>query len=82
MSVHPEPIPFQIPAAERRFRIAIRLTTGDLVAAGEAEDADKAAALGYAVTKDVTQAGDEWPFFDGRFINPETIVSVDLLADA
>jgi len=23
----------------------------------------------------------EWPFFDGRFINPETIVSVDLISE-
>jgi hypothetical protein len=67
------------PAAEARYRIAIRLTSGDLITAGETEGSDKAAALGHAVVADLTKEDGEWPFFDGRFINPETIVSVDLL---
>ena len=73
----PEPEP-AAPAAERAFKIAIRLTTGDLITAGQTDDGDKAIALGHAVVTDLTQA-DEWPFFGGRYINPETIVSVDLL---
>jgi hypothetical protein len=71
----PEP---QAPTAERAFKIAIRLTNGDLITAGETDEGDKAIALGHAVVTDLTQA-DEWPFFGGRYINPETIVSVDLL---
>ncbi len=63
------------------YKIAIRLTNGDLITAGETEGADKAAALGHAVVADVTQENGEWPFFGGRFINPETIVSVDLLPE-
>jgi hypothetical protein len=69
-------------ATVERYKIAIRLTTGDLITAGETDGPDKAAALGHAVVADLTQENGEWPFFDGRFINPETIVSVDLLADA
>jgi hypothetical protein len=38
-------------------------------------------ALGHAVIDDLTQENGEWPFFSGRFINPKTIVSVDLLSD-
>ena len=33
------------------------------------------------VVADLTQQNGEWPLFEGRFINPETIVSVDLLAE-
>jgi hypothetical protein len=62
-----------------RYRIAIRLTTGDLIEAGETEGTDKAEALGHAVVTDITQKDGQWPFFDGRFVNPGTIVSVDLL---
>jgi len=68
------------PAAAARYTIAIRLTTGDLITAGETEGPDKAAALGHVVVADVTADG-EWPFFGGRYINPETIISVDLLPE-
>jgi hypothetical protein len=69
------------PAAAARYTIAIRLTSGDLITAGETEGSDKAAALGHAVVADLTKEDGEWPFFGGRFINPETIVSVDLLSE-
>jgi len=76
----PEPPPeADVPPPAASYTIAIRLTSGDLVTAGETEGADKAAALGHAVVADLTKEDGEWPFFDGRFINPETIVSVDLL---
>jgi hypothetical protein len=80
----PEPSPETEPpppAAAARYTIAIRLTSGDLITAGETEGSDKAAALGHAVVADLTKEDGEWPFFGGRFINPETIVSVDLLPD-
>jgi hypothetical protein len=64
-----------------RYKISIRLTNGDLITAGETEGADKAAALGHAVVNDLTNENGEWPFFGGRYINPETIVSVDLLSE-
>jgi hypothetical protein len=68
-------------AAAPRYTIAIRLTSGDLITAGETEGSDKAAALGQAVVADVTSDDGEWPFFGGRYINPETIISVDLLPE-
>jgi hypothetical protein len=82
---HHEPVP--APAAEapapaastEQYTIAIRLTTGELIEAGATEGSDKAAALGLAVVADLTQDGGDWPFFGGRYLNPETIVSVDLL---
>lgn len=84
MQAAPEPPPeteAPPPAAEARYTIAIRLTSGDLITAGETEGSDKAAALGHAVVADLTSGQGEWPLFGGRYINPETIVSVDLLPD-
>jgi hypothetical protein len=80
----PEPQPEEAPppaATQEHYRIAIRLNNGDLITAGETDGADKAEALGHAVVADLTQENGEWPFFGGRFINPATIVSVDLLAE-
>jgi hypothetical protein len=78
----PDPEP-EAPPPAARYQIAIRLTNGDLIPAGETDGADKAAALGHAVVADLTSEDGDWPFFGGRYINPETIVSVDLLpADA
>ena len=81
----PEPQPQEEgppPAAtQEHYRIAIRLNNGDLITAGETDGADKAEALGHAVVADLTQENGEWPLFEGRLINPETIVSVDLLSD-
>ena len=67
---------------DQHVLVGIRLTTGDLVPAGHAPSADTAATLGQAVVAELTQAADdEWPFFDGRFIKPDTIVSVDLVVE-
>jgi hypothetical protein len=77
----PEREPAPKPSANQ-ILVGIRLTTGDLVPAGHANDPDTAATLGQAVVAELMQAGDdEWPFFDGRFIKPETIVSVDLVVE-
>ena len=87
--LHAPPEPEAPPALEppreasKRYRIGIRLTTGELIPAGETDGSDKAAALGHAVVADLTKEDSDWPFFGGRYLNPETIVSVDLLpADA
>jgi hypothetical protein len=75
----PAPEPPAPAAVTDRYTIAIRLTTGELIEAGVTEGSDKAAALGFAVVADLTNEGGDWPFFGGRYLNPETIVSFDLL---
>jgi hypothetical protein len=75
--LRPETAPSVVTAAT--YTIAIRLTTGELIEAGQTEGSDKAAALGLAVVADLIKEGGDWPFFGGRYLNPETIVSVDLL---
>ncbi|HEX6491609.1 MAG TPA: hypothetical protein VF002_09600 [Gaiellaceae bacterium] len=70
-ALHPVAIP---------HRVAIRLTNGELVAVGEADDEEKAQAVGQAVISELAAATqDEWPFFNGRYLRPETILSVDIV---
>jgi hypothetical protein len=78
-SVEAVPEPDAPPPSVACVSVAIRLTNGDLITAGEADDSDKASALALAVVADLTSGAGEWPFFGGRYINPETIVSVDLI---
>jgi hypothetical protein len=75
----PDPEPPALAALGDKYTIGIRLTTGELIQAGETEGSEKAAALGLAVVADLTKDDGDWPFFGGRYLNPETIVSVDLL---
>ena len=75
------PEPETPPPAATCVSVAIRLTNGDLITAGETDDSDKASALALAVVADLTSGSGDWPFFGGRYINPETIVSVDLITE-
>jgi hypothetical protein len=69
-------------ATGTRVLVGIRLANGDLVPAGHANGADTAATLGQAVVAELMQTPeDEWPFFHGRFLKPDTIVSVDLVVE-
>jgi hypothetical protein len=76
-----QPVAAAAPQPAGRFRVAVRLSNGELVTAGEADGADGAEALAQVVVADVATAdGDCWPYMSGRYIRPETIVSVDILA--
>ena len=88
----PEPEPEPEPVAEvaeetepeetapvQALKVAIRLTNGELITAGQADDSDKAEALAQAVVADLATQGDSWPRFEGRYLRPETIVSVDIV---
>jgi hypothetical protein len=74
--VTPAPAP---PTPAAGYRICIRLTTGELVAAGDAVDANAAEKLAQVVVADVATADETWPYVSGRYIRPETIVSVDIV---
>jgi hypothetical protein len=78
LEVAPPP-PAEVAAPVAHFRVAVRLTTGELVTAGEADDADGAEALAQVVVADVATADESWPYVSGRNIRPETIVSVDIV---
>ncbi|MGH2995512.1 MAG: hypothetical protein ACRDM9_04275 [Gaiellaceae bacterium] len=76
-----EPVaaPAPAPAAETTFRVSIRLTNGERVEVGAFDDleAAKAQAKGLMAQVAAADTGD-WPFVSGRFLKPDTIVSVDI----
>lgn len=74
----PEPQPMP-PAAGAGYRIGIRLTNGELILAGQAQDVDAAEMLAQAVVADLTTPGESWPRVQGRYLRPEIILSVDIL---
>ena len=70
----PEPTVVSIP-----WRLTIRLTNGERVEAGDFADQESAKQEAKAVMAQVADADSgEWPFVSGRFLKPDTIVSVDI----
>jgi Type II secretion system (T2SS), protein E, N-terminal domain len=71
----PEPVAADAPA----WRLTIRLTNGERVEAGDYADQETAKQEAKAVMMQVADADSgEWPFVNGRFLKPDTIVSVDI----
>lgn len=91
-AVEPEPAPAESEPAEEpqvvRFvepdpietiaRVFVRLSSGERVEAGTFDDIAAAKARAEEVVRHVSGADEGWPFFGGRFIRPEAIVSVDV----
>ena len=62
--------------------MTIRLTNGDRVDAGEFADETSAKQEAKAIMMQIAAADqDDWPFVNGRFLKPDTIVSVDIAED-
>jgi hypothetical protein len=61
------------------YRVSIRLTSGERMTVAECEDIGEAKGYAKALTKQLGSTdSDEWPFVNGRFLKPDTIVSVDV----
>jgi hypothetical protein len=61
------------------WRLTIRLTNGERVDAGDFPDQEAAKLEARTIMSQVADAdGDDWPFVSGRFLKPDTIVSVDI----
>jgi MshEN domain len=72
----PPPAP---PAAATGYRVSIRLTSGEKLTVADCEDIGEAKGYAKALTKQLgATESDDWPFVNGRFLKPDTIVSVDL----
>ena len=64
------------------FRVSIRLTSGERVTVSECSDIGEAKGYAKALTTQLgTTDPDDWPFVNGRFLKPDTIVSVDVDVD-
>jgi hypothetical protein len=61
------------------YRVSIRLTSGERMTVAECEDIGEAKGYAKALTKQLGSTdSDDWPFVNGRFLKPDTIVSVDV----
>jgi type IV pilus assembly protein PilB len=76
------PAPGPAPSApETGFRVSIRLTSGERLTVSECADMGEAKGYAKALTKQLGATDpDDWPFVNGRFLKPDTILSVDVEA--
>jgi MshEN domain len=80
----PEPEPEQEPEAEAaqtpKYSVLVRLRDGESVRIGELGTVDEATALAQDAVGQISSAAGNgtWPLFAGRYLSPDTIVSVDL----
>jgi hypothetical protein len=81
----PEPVAepvFELPAVAAQpgaFRVVVRLTDGDGVEVGEFRDFGTAMQGAQEVIDQFSHSNGSWPFYAGRFIRPDLIVSVDVV---
>ena len=59
-------------------RVRVRLTTGDAIEVAAHEDEAAARSEATALMRYLRDGRGDWPFLAGRFVRPETIVSIDL----
>jgi Type II secretion system (T2SS), protein E, N-terminal domain len=73
----PAPVAETVP-----WRMTIRLSNGEQVDAGKFSDEASAKQEAKAIMMQVAAAdADDWPYVNGRFLKPDTIVSVDIAED-
>jgi hypothetical protein len=71
--------PLAAPASGAGFRVSIRLTSGERMTVAECDELGEAKGYAKALTKQLGSTDSEdWPFVNGRFLKPDTIVSVDV----
>jgi hypothetical protein len=79
----PEPVPASPPPAAtqptaQRVKVFVRLTSGERVDAGSFGSLDQAKDRGAEIARTLAAESPEWPFVAGRFLRPDTIVSLDV----
>jgi type IV pilus assembly protein PilB len=61
------------------FTVSVRLTSGERLTVADCADIGEAKGYAKALTKQLgTTDPDDWPFVNGRFLKPDTILSVDV----
>jgi hypothetical protein len=87
----PEPLVAEEPAVEPMidispiasqpgaFRVVVRLSDGDGVEVGEFRDFGTAMQGAQEVIDQFSHSNGSWPFYAGRFIRPDLIISVDVV---
>jgi hypothetical protein len=62
--------------------VLLRLRDGETLQLGTFQTAAEASAQAQDAVSQISSAGSEWPLFAGRYLRPDTIVSVDLLEES
>ena len=75
----PEPEPAAASQPEVLFQVVACLTNGERVEIARVHDAAEAKATATDAMRSLKDDGD-WPCFSGRFVRPETVVSIDVAA--
>jgi hypothetical protein len=70
----------EAPSATVIVRVLARLSNGERIEVGAHEDEQAARAEATALMRFLREASGDWPFLNGRFVRPDAIVSVDVLA--
>jgi len=68
-------------SAAQGFKVVVRLMDGNGVEVGEFKDFGTAMEGAQEVIEQFASANGSWPFYAGRFIRPDLIVSVDLVTE-
>ncbi len=74
----PPPAAFAAPVALPLHRVGVRLTTGERIEVATHEDEAAARTEATALMRYLRDGRGDWPFLAGRFVRPETIVSIDV----
>jgi hypothetical protein len=61
------------------YDVSLRLNDGERVPIGSFAEPQKAREYAREVVGHLSDDGEGWPFFSGRFMRPDTIVSVDIV---
>jgi hypothetical protein len=79
--VSPAPVGAPIPAPQLdQRRVVVRLRDGETILVGGAPTYERALVLAHKTIADLGAVREgEWPMLGDRFINPDAIVSVDVL---
>ena len=74
----PMRLPSSSSTAGQRVKVYVRLTSGERVDAGSFGSLDQAKERGAEIARTLAGESPEWPFVAGRFLRPDTIVSLDV----
>jgi hypothetical protein len=73
-----QPAEQELPSA-LTYDVSLRLSDGERVPIGSFGEPEKAREYARDVVKHLADESEGWPFFSGRFLRPDTIVSVDIV---
>ncbi len=71
------PVPTPSPSAQTGARVLVRLENGERIEVGDFDGMDSAKKRARSLMAELRQAA-EWPFLSGRYVRPESIVSIDI----